>query len=51
MIFRENVIETAILECLKELYSYVIPKITWDKFIDECKVYNSKYKMFMLSFS
>ena len=44
MIFRENVIETAILECLKELYSYVIPKITWDKFIDECKVYNNKYK-------
>ena len=44
MIFRENVIETAILECLKELYSYVVPKITWDKFIDECKVYNNKYK-------
>lgn len=44
MIFRETVIKTAVLECLKELYSYAVPRIAWDRFVDECKAYNNKYK-------
>jgi len=44
MITRNEVISDAITKCLKEIYSYVVPKTTWDRFIDECKAYNNKYK-------
>ena len=41
---REDVLNNAITECLKELYSWVTPKIDWDEFIKENKIYNEKYK-------
>lgn len=44
MITRNEIISDAVRKCLKEIYSYVVPKTTWDKFIDECKAYNNKYK-------
>ena len=44
MINRDNVLSKAVDECLKELYTLVVPKITWEKFKEECKIYSEKYK-------
>ena len=41
---RNDVINNAVIECLKELYSWAIPEIDWEEFIKENKIYNDKYK-------
>jgi len=41
---RRDVLNNAVTECLKELYSWATPKIDWDEFIKENKIYNEKYK-------
>lgn len=42
---RNKVLEQAIEQCLKELYTYVTPSITWEEFKKENKLYNKKYKV------
>ena len=37
---REKVISQAVDQCLKELYKYAVPKITWEKFIEQNKLYS-----------
>lgn len=37
---REEVISQAVDQCLKELYKYAVPKITWEKFIEQNKLYS-----------
>ena len=44
MISRDDVLSKAIDDCLKELYTLVVPKVTWEEFKEECKVYSEKYK-------
>jgi hypothetical protein len=44
MINRDDVLSKAINDCLKELYTLVIPKVTWEEFKEECKIYSEKYK-------
>lgn len=41
---RNDVISQAVDQCLKELYSYVQPKVTWEEFEKENKIYSEKYK-------
>ena len=41
---RSEVLEQAIEQCLKELYTYVTPSITWEEFKKENEIYNNKYK-------
>ena len=41
---REEVINQAVDQCLKELYEYAVPKITWEKFVEENKLYNKIYE-------
>lgn len=43
MINRNDVVEKAIKDCLRELYSYAQPKIEYDDFIKECKEWSAKY--------
>lgn len=42
---RNKVLEQAVEQCLKELYTYVIPSITWEEFKKENELYNKKYKI------
>ena len=42
---RHEVIDQAITQCMKELYSYAIPHIEWEKFKKENEVYSNKYKI------
>ena len=44
MINRDNVLSKAVDECFEELYTLVVPKITWEEFKEECKIYSNKYK-------
>jgi len=44
MISRDYVISDAIEKCLKELYVYAQPKVTWEEFKKENEIYNNKYK-------
>lgn len=44
MINRDNVLSKAVDDCLEELYTLVVPKITWKEFKKECKIYSEKYK-------
>lgn len=44
MIDRDDVLSKAINDCLKELYTLVVPKVTWEEFKEECKIYSEKYK-------
>jgi len=44
MINRDNVLSKAVDDCLEELYTLAVPKITWEKFKEECKIYSEKYK-------
>ena len=44
MINRDDVLSKAVDDCLKELYTLVVPKVTWEKFKEECKIYSNKYK-------
>ena len=41
---RNDVIGQAVEQCLKELYSYVQPKVSWEEFKKENKIYSEKYK-------
>ena len=41
---RNDVIQQAVDQCLKELYSYVQPKVSWEDFIKEAESYSKKYK-------
>ena len=42
---RHEVIDQAITQCMKELYSYAIPHIEWEKFKKENEIYSNKYKV------
>ena len=41
---RREILSKAVDDCLKEIYSYVEPKIEWDEFIKENAIYSNKYK-------
>jgi len=41
---REQLLSEAAEDCLKDFYKYSIPKISWEDFLEENKVYNKKYK-------
>ena len=43
MITKDKILSRAVDECLKELYSYVQPSITWEQFEKECEEYSKKY--------
>lgn len=43
MINRDDVLSKAVNDCLEELYTLVVPKITWEEFKEECKIYSEKY--------
>ena len=40
---RREVLSNAVTECLKELYSWATPKIDWEEFLKENKIYTEKY--------
>jgi hypothetical protein len=40
---RRKVLSNAVTECLKELYSWATPKIDWEEFLKENKIYTEKY--------
>ena len=40
---RDKVLNQAVDQCLKEIYSYAVPSINWDDFIAENKIYSKKY--------
>lgn len=40
---RHEVISDAINKCMKELYSFACPKISWEEFEEENKIYSNKY--------
>ena len=44
MINRDDVLSKAVDDCLEELYTLVVPKVTWEEFKEECKIYSEKYK-------
>ena len=41
---RDRVLSKAVDECLKELYSYVQPAVSWNNFKYQNKIYSSKYR-------
>ena len=41
---REQLLREAAEDCLKDLYKYSIPKISWEDFLEKNKIYNKKYK-------
>jgi hypothetical protein len=41
---RDSVLSRAVDECLKELYSYVQPAVSWNNFKYQNKIYSSKYR-------
>lgn len=41
---RQDVLEQACNQCMKELYEYAVPHVTWEQFKKECKEYSRKYK-------
>jgi len=44
MISRDDVLSKAVNDCFEELYTLVVPKVTWEEFKEECKIYSNKYK-------
>ena len=40
---RREVLSNAVTECLKELYYWATPKIDWEEFLKENKIYTEKY--------
>lgn len=44
MITRDDVLSQACVDCMKELYSFVYPKVTWEDFKKENEAYNKRYK-------
>ena len=45
MITRNEILSEAVDKCIKELYSFVFPSVSWDDFVKECKEYSKKYKI------
>lgn len=43
MITRDKVLSRAADDCMKELYSLVYPKVDWNDFISQNKLYSNKY--------
>ena len=41
---RQTLIEEAVERCMKELYSYAQPKVGWDDFMQQNKLYMEKYR-------
>lgn len=41
---KNDVLTEVIDKCLKELYSYAQPAISWEDFVEENKIYSKKYK-------
>lgn len=44
MITRNDVLEKASIDCLKELYSKVQPTVDWDDFMEENRLYSKAYR-------
>lgn len=44
MVTRNKVLSRAVDDCMKELYSFVQPSVTWDKFMEENEIYSKIYK-------
>lgn len=44
MISRSDVLSQAVDQCMKELYSLVTPKVSWEEFKEENKIYSKKYE-------
>ena len=44
MVTRIEVLSRAVEDCMKDLYSLVVPKISFEDFVEECKSYNTNYK-------
>lgn len=44
MVTRTEVLSRAVEDCMKDLYSLVVPKISFEDFVKECKLYNTNYK-------
>ncbi len=45
MVTRNKILSEAVDKCIKELYSFVFPSVSWDDFVKECKEYSKKYKI------
>lgn len=45
MITRSDILNKAVDDCMKELYSLVQPSVDWDDFIEQNKIYSKKYKV------
>lgn len=41
---RHEVLEQACDQCMKELYEYAVPHVTWEQFKKECEEYSKKYR-------
>lgn len=41
---RRELLQDAVNNCMRELYSYVYPKVSWKSFKLQCKKYTKKYK-------
>lgn len=41
---RHEVLEQACDQCMKELYEYAVPHVTWEQFKKECEEYSIRYK-------
>ena len=44
MIRRDDVLTQACDQCMKELYEYAVPHVTWEQFKKECEEYSEKYR-------
>ena len=45
MITRGDVLSRAVDDCMKGIYSFVRPTVSWEEFIKENKLYSNKYKV------
>lgn len=45
MITRSDILGEAVNKCMKELYSYVRPHVEWEDFINQNKLYSSRYNI------
>jgi hypothetical protein len=43
MLTRSDILSKAVDSCMKELYSYVQPRVEWEDFIGQNKMYSNKY--------
>lgn len=51
MITRDDVLGKAVMDCLKELYSKVQPKVDWEDFMQQSKEYSKKYNEWHLLYN